>query len=479
MADEIKPPPWPYATVPAAIWRTVTLPATPEGKAASDEVLAKDTIGWPHVSTSGVKLQWHSNSKIAGSSFKIPASKAGEMVLVVGHIHSPAVYRAQPYLFRVTGPRGDVYVNGNLLSVKSSKDGVTISEWHTHKTRGGGLNRVVLKFAGGTTGQVKAELAEPGDIRFLSTIPANFDPARHVGDFKTVSITNGIVNAELAVPDNERGYYRGNRFEQAGIVLHLSSGGHTYFLEAKPPYAPLNSHASVGPAEEFFDAIAWDDAMVGEPFIKLGVGLFERPFDVISHAWYNNYWPLQQFSWSTKATANTVEFVQDVPPVRGWAYHYVKRVVLVPGKSIMRIEHELTNTGTHTINGEQYAHNWVTLDGMGPGRGYSATFPFKVTTDKDYSKVANIEGSLVRVIGTDTTNLKLFGWEPKASDNEAVIRCAGTPAAIKISHDFPLSAGTLFFNDTAICFEPFHAITVRPGETAKWTRQYEFLVETH
>src|SRR5947208_15008899 len=80
-------------------------------------------------------------------------------------------------------------------------------------------------------------------------------------------ISNGQVRARLWLPDPEKGFYRGTRFDWSGSITNLAYQGHTYFGEWFVRYDPAvrdvawvpesngyaagKASANVGPVEEF------------------------------------------------------------------------------------------------------------------------------------------------------------------------------------------------------------------------------------
>ncbi len=47
--------------------------------------------------------------------------------------------------------------------------------------------------------------------------------------FPETEISNGVIHAKVYLPDPEHGYYRGSRFDWAGVIASLICGGHEYF----------------------------------------------------------------------------------------------------------------------------------------------------------------------------------------------------------------------------------------------------------
>jgi hypothetical protein len=93
-----------------------------------------------------------------------------------------------------------------------------------------------------------------------------------------VEISNGLVKAKVWIPDPEKGYYRGTRFDWAGVISSLKYKGHEYFGVWKGTSEPHNE--IVGPAESFTandKVLGYNEAKVGDTFMRIGVGLCEKP----------------------------------------------------------------------------------------------------------------------------------------------------------------------------------------------------------
>src|SRR4051794_39748939 len=58
--------------------------------------------------------------------------------------------------------------------------------------------------------------------------------------FPQAQISNGEVKATLFLPDPQKGYYRGTRFDWSGQIPSLEYKGHTYFgnWNEQRPYNP-------------------------------------------------------------------------------------------------------------------------------------------------------------------------------------------------------------------------------------------------
>src|SRR5579871_2833505 len=206
-------------------------------------------------------------------------------------------------------------------------------------------------------------------------------------DAPSITIANGLISAKIYLIDDKKGFYRGERFDQAGVVGRLTLGGTNFYgpwfnrvsaEDAGYPFTPEGvvvdrQSAISGPVEEFAPA-GFDEAKPGETFLKIGVGRLRRP----DHQDYNHarfYELVDAGKRSTSTTASSITFVQDVAQ----GFHYEKTLRLLPGQPRMRIEHALTNTGTKPLISNVYDHNFLNL---GPGNGdVVVTLPFAVTPD--------------------------------------------------------------------------------------------------
>ena len=58
-------------------------------------------------------------------------------------------------------------------------------------------------------------------------------PATPVADLLAASphldISNGLITARIAPPDRPRGFYRGTRFDQAGVITSLTLNGREFY----------------------------------------------------------------------------------------------------------------------------------------------------------------------------------------------------------------------------------------------------------
>ena len=82
-------------------------------------------------------------------------------------------------------------------------------------------------------------------------------------------LQRGSTRLEIARPDVPEPYYRGTRFDRAGIILALESRGHRYISQWFRSYDPWKHDAVGGPAEEFTQ-IGYEAGLRGDSLIVAG-----------------------------------------------------------------------------------------------------------------------------------------------------------------------------------------------------------------
>ncbi len=302
-------------------------------------------------------------------------------------------------------------------------------------------------------------------------------------DYPSATITNGLVTATLHLPDSERGYYRGTRFDWSGVMPDLRYKGHRYFdVWNTRPYTPTLHDAITGPVEEF-TAVGIDEAAVGGEFLKIGVGGLVKPDDGI-YTFAKNYEIKNPGKWTVKKKKDRVEFTHNISDVNGYGYEYHKTVKLTKGKPELVLEHSLKNTGTKPIETSTYNHNFFVIDGEPTGPNIETTFPFVASAEgKGFGTIAEMKGKqlvynrkLEEKENIFTSGVQGFG--PTADDYRIHIKNRKSGAGVTIDGDRPLEKMVFWACNTTSCPEPYIKLSVKPGETVRWNIRYDFDVES-
>src|SRR5215212_1092670 len=79
----------------------------------------------------------------------------------------------------------------------------------------------------------------------LLTTGTSYKPA----GFPEATITNGLIEARIYLPDAKQGYYRGSRFDWSGVMPELKYEDHSYFGQWFEQYSPTLHDAIMGPVD--------------------------------------------------------------------------------------------------------------------------------------------------------------------------------------------------------------------------------------
>jgi hypothetical protein len=320
-------------------------------------------------------------------------------------------------------------------------------------------------------------------------------PATALEDFPHVGIGNGFITAQV-YPPGKRQLYQGTRFDHAGVVFHVTYKGQDYSTywfdrfvidpsdEGKYPSGVQHSCCSVsGPVEEFA-AVGFEEAGMGGRFLKPGIGIFRRTSD--NALQFPTLPALNEGKRTFKSTKNSARFTQDIDdPQSGYGYSYVKTVTLVPGKPQIAIAHMLKNTGKKDIVTTVYCHNFLTLS---PGSEHMViTAPFAWSAEKPLQpELVKLDGKTIRYLapipaGVTTISL-MNGFGDHASDYDFTVTNTKTGFGQRIRADQPIAKINMWSINTTYSLEPYIAISLKPGESKRWTYTYDFFgpgKETH
>src|SRR5713226_3057333 len=257
----------------------------------------------------------------------------------------------------------------------------------------------------------------------------------HATSAPQAEINNGVLKAQFYLPDAQKGFYRGTRFDWSGVIGSLEYKGHRYygpwFTKTDPTVNDFiykgadivagPCSAIAGPVEEFSTddkALGYDEAKPGGTFIKIGVGVLRKPQDGGSYNRFRLYEIVDPGTWKVQTTRNSIEFTHDVAdPSSGYGYRYQKTIQLAPGRPDMVMDHKLKNTGKRSIASSVYNHNFLVLDGQPPGPDFVLKMPFEIKTKRaPENALVEVRGKQVRYLkalqNKETVFTQLQGFGP-------------------------------------------------------------------
>jgi hypothetical protein len=290
-----------------------------------------------------------------------------------------------------------------------------------------------------------------------------------------VRISNGLVSAILFMPDAQRGYYRGTRFDWSGAVADLQAGGHSYFGRWFAAYDPKKHDAIPGPVQDYVTGQGFDAAPIGGTFIKIGVGVLRKPAEPIRG--FPTLEIVDGGKWSTRVRGNAVEFVHEVSdPASGYGYRYIKTVALPPGRKQLTLTHRLESTGKNPIDTEMYDHNFFVLDGQPSGPDVEVRFPWTPEAFNVRGDMVAVSANKLNYRGPITTpvRMQLKGFGPTAADHDIRVENRRTGAGVRITADKPLSDFVFWTSPRTTCPEAYIHIHADRGRPMTWQITYDF-----
>ena len=283
----------------------------------------------------------------------------------------------------------------------------------------------------------------------------------------------------LHAPDRVEGYYRGTRFDWAGVFAGIEFRGINYADQWFENYSPVMHDAVCGPAEEF-SPIGLDEVAVGGPFLKIGVGVLEKMEGDYDR--FKLHRILDSGRRTLCVTENSVIFGHFISHDSGYGYEYIKEVTIT-GESSFRISHSLKNTGRKPLSGDVYNHNFYTLGNLQTGPERQLDFPFKPEGDwrAQYSEVGFTESgirftrTLQKGESVFTGNLHAAGRGLAGSPNAFELRDLRTGRGVQACCAVPMTRSVFWSNHRIACIEPYIDFRLAQGESLDFTIDYTLI----
>lgn len=306
-------------------------------------------------------------------------------------------------------------------------------------------------------------------------------------------IANQQLRLKIYLPDAQNGFYRGTRFDWSGVISDLEFAGHhlyrPWFSSVDPSIRDFTyrdgavvaapNSAMTGPAEEFQTPIGYDKAQPGETFLKVGVGILRKPDDT-PYQFGKHFDLVDGGKWTSSTTPTSITFEQTLNSSDGqYGYIYTKTIRLVHQTSSFVIEHHLRNTGKAAISTRLYDHNFLTIDQVRVGDGYTISTPYTIHPERaPDAKFVSIQGSTATYTANlgeqDRVAFGLQGFSANPSDYDFTVANRLAGVQIRIQGNRPLVNASVWSIQPVLAVEPFIQIEVAPGSESAWTYTYTY-----
>lgn len=303
-------------------------------------------------------------------------------------------------------------------------------------------------------------------------------------EYPYLFLKNDSLLAKIYLPDQNKGYYRGTRFNWSGMIGEVHYRGHTFFGKwTHKSHRPEHPEDAIGPIDEFDiqNPPLFATAGVNERFVKIGVGTLIKPTQDAAYKFNQRYAIADTGTWHVSVGDREITFEQKLS-YKHIGYAYTKRVVL--DKNQLLIHHTLKNTGDSILTSKNYSHNFIRIDGDTAGPNYKVLFGVTPKPEEKHLKRmkdvgATLNGNLLTFSRTyPSSSLSFDLAEPTKSESEklATITNLRTGAAVAVGSQ-PAPHRFAFWSQMPLCPEPFVHIRLEPGQETTWMNSYTFTVE--
>ena len=265
------------------------------------------------------------------------------------------------------------------------------------------------------------------------------------------------------------------RFDRAGFVEEVVLDGIHRFCASEPRNLSHKSSGGRGICNEY-KCGADAKARVGEYFLKPGVGLLLKETDGPYN--FANCYKTVPFKIEVSHVENAILFVTPPDPCDGYALRQEKRLEVTGNRLDMRIK--LSNEGEKDFIGEEYCHNFLTVNNMSLGPDYTLEFPaWSGRGEATREGRLRVEGNALTFTGPlERAEMFLIDageFTRKPGDAfEWIFQNRSEGAFVRAREQINLSRVALWAADHMFSTESFHAIKLAPSESDSWTRSWEF-----
>ena len=302
-----------------------------------------------------------------------------------------------------------------------------------------------------------------------------------------IILENGDLRVTLRHPDREP---RGVRFDTAAaavqVVLH---GRHTFCQPEQRLPGRITCWGEGLCGELDIPGIA-EEVPAGDFFPKPGVGLLRQAEDRAPYHIMRAY-EARRFPKRWEAGADWAVFTEEPEPCLGIALR-LRREIRLEGNAVV-LTTEAENTGTRAVSFTEYQHNFVALDDLPVGDGYSLEIPFDGTLAQLPGRFRRLEdGQPVSRARTEgqrvlwTAPPDSVTWH-KVTEAPDILPCPeyrwtlshrDSAASVSEVTDFRPARLVLWGVEHCICTEVYFAASLAPGGRCTWRRTWVFRDET-
>lgn len=287
---------------------------------------------------------------------------------------------------------------------------------------------------------------------------------------QVLALESPRLRVEMALPG---AMYQGSRWSWSGFITQATLDNRHTFCTSEGEEE--GSSRGIGLCNEWgiFAPVGYDSARAGERFPKLGVGLLTRPDDKPYN--FTRPYEIEPFERRIEHAASTssVQIVTEPLECRGYAARL--REVFGVQENRLRIETEIENVGSRTIQTHEYRHNFLAIDGATIGPDYTLSVPYRIEASDEIAPDLRISE---REVGFKRTPheafLQVLGGAPGAGNGAWWELRHASGVRVRETVSVALEELKVWGAAHVLSPEAFVPVRVEPGARQAWAREYKF-----
>ncbi len=287
----------------------------------------------------------------------------------------------------------------------------------------------------------------------------------------------------IYLPDAEKGFYRGTRFDWGGHIKELTIDGYQLFGPWRSPHDPESHDHVSGIGGEFSmgkfgqpSPPGYDETKNAGAFLKMGIGVL-RQQEREPYLFLEKYEIIDTGRWEILHSGDALTLRHAINHSSELAYEYEKTIRVDGNRSAIILERSIRNASEIPYSLSHYSHNFFLSDNRFANMGLALTLPFDAFKLESKHDVFGREGGRVWVdenLIPNRTGFARFLLNGIAAIHAFEIADASGRKLVYYDSDAPLNGMNLWVAPNVFCPEPVVIFTVQPGESYSWRCEYSF-----
>ena len=264
--------------------------------------------------------------------------------------------------------------------------------------------------------------------------------------------------------------YTGSRFDWTGFITQVTYEGHT-FCTAEQILPERKTTYGEGLCGEFcISAADYAELKKDDWFPKVGIGKMQKPNDESSYRVHFNYVKTTgEFKWSQDNDG--VSFHALPVRVNGYAAD-MKKTLRLEG-AVLIIDYTLANVGEKEIRVDEYAHNFMAVDGLPLSGDYNIKVPFRYNEGMVDHPDVIIKDDGFTFARTPASTVAFSYMKSFKAVKSWELTHAKQRVGMREIDPFEVAFSRVWCQEHVAALSFYITIAVKPGQTKQWSRRFE------